>query len=548
MKHIYLCIFLLTCICVNAQNSATISINKIRSTIYSDGNLFGSFTNPLTDEEAPVGSGKKINGNAQLWIGGVDDNGNLRVAAFDNYNPGPLDTITATADSMLNIPFDHVWRINKSMIQYFQQVYQTNPQLIPNDILTWPGNGTGGQAHKLAPFIDLNNNDLYEPLLGDYPQLTGDEMLYCIFNDNRDNTGCLFLGVEVHLTVYAYNCDNIDVNSSSEALNNSVFFKYEIYNRGTVNINNFYAGWWQDFDLGTYNDDFIGCDTARNIGFAYNGDNDDEGTSGYGLNPPMQSYLQLDGPLADANDNFDNNHDGVVDELDEKMLFTNFMHFRNDFSQQGNPESCLHIYNYLRSKWKDYEPLVNNGTFGFGSGPVTNYVYPTPPYSGPFNALDWNEQTAGNTPADRRILMSCGPTVFQPQSKLTYEYAIVYSHFSTAPNGANTSFALNNAYVDKVTDWYNAQSFPSCYDPTPVAEIPADNSKLIVYPNPATNVVNIKVAGQTGVLDFYMTDMAGKVVLRGKGNSINIDGLANGMYLLYVTGEKSTFYSKLIKQ
>jgi hypothetical protein len=199
----------------------------------------------------------------------------------------------------------------------------------------------------------------------------------------------------------------------------------------------------------------------------------------------------------------------------------------------------------MHSYWLDGTQLMYGGINGFPSGEPTNYFFPGAPYNG--QGFGWSETADGNTPGDRRLLMSCGPITLQPQSKVVYEYATVFSHYSAAPNGANTSFALNNAYVDKITDWYNTQSFPSCYNPTTVAEIPAAG-KLVVYPNPATAIVNIKLSGYAGQLNYCVTDMAGKTVMCGKGNALNMDGLANGMYLLYVTNDKSVFYSKLIKQ
>lgn len=531
-----------------AQNSATIDINKISTTVYSDGELFRSETDTITNEEAPIGSGKKINFMGKLWLAGNDNNNNLHVAV--NFRSGPLDTTDGSYNAQVNIAFDHVWKINKSMIQYFQQVYQNNPQLIPADILSWPGNGTGNQAHRLAPFIDLNNNDIYEPLLGDYPKLIGDEMLFLICSDYVLPNGALCstnIGAEIHLTVYAYNCDSIDANTSNEALNNTVFYHYDIYNRSGTTYNDFYVSWWQDPDLGYFGDDFVGCDTTRNAAFVYNGDNDDEGATGYGVNPPMQSYVQLDGPPASLGDGLDNDHDGATDEAGEKMLFTNFMIYNNDSNPvSGNPENCLQVYNYMHSFWLDGTQLMYGGINGFPSGEPTNYFFPAAPYNG--QGWGWSETADGNTPGDRRLIMSCGPTTLQPQGDITVEYAIVYSHYSSAPNGANTSFALNNAYVDNITSWYNAQAFPSCYNPTTLAEIPVAGGKLEVYPNPATNLVNIKLVGYTGLLNFCVTDMAGKTVMCGQGNTLNLDGLANGMYLLYVNNNKDAFYSKLIKQ
>ncbi len=54
----------------------------------------------------------------------------------------------------------------------------------PIPILEWPANGNpfakgaGGVAlvvnHDLAPFVDVNGDGKYNPLLGDYPAMKGD--------------------------------------------------------------------------------------------------------------------------------------------------------------------------------------------------------------------------------------------------------------------------------------------------------------------------------------------------------------------------------------
>jgi hypothetical protein len=166
----------------------------------------------------------------------------------------------------------------------------------------------------------------------------------------------------------------------------------------------------------------------------------------------------------------------------------------------------------------------------------------------PYTNQGWTETSAGNNPGDRRLLISSGPSDLPPGSATSVEYAIIYSHYDDAPNGANTSFALNNAYVDSVTSWYNAQAFPSCYNPTSVVETPGGIGKLNVYPNPTTNMVTINIGGKSDALDYCVTDMAGKTVMCGKGNTINLDGFANGMYLLYAQNNDGVFYTKLIKQ
>lgn len=60
-----------------------------------------------------------------------------------------------------------------------------------------------------------------------------------------------------------------------------------------------YFGIRIDCDLGNYQDDYIGCNIERGLGYTYNGDENDETSYGYGTNPPAIGLDFLQGPLAD---------------------------------------------------------------------------------------------------------------------------------------------------------------------------------------------------------------------------------------------------------
>ena len=74
------------------------------------------------------------------------------------------------------------------------------------------------------------------------------------------------------------------------------------------------------------------------------------------------------------------------------------------------------------------------------------------------------------------------------------------------------------------------------------------DSKFNIYPNPASNLLNID--NKNG-LDFtvYLNDLTGKTVYSNQSNSdlkINVSNLPAGMYLLKITSEKNTLVKKVI--
>jgi hypothetical protein len=71
-------------------------------------------------------------------------------------------------------------------------------------------------------------------------------------------------------------------------------------------------------------------------------------------------------------------------------------------------------------------------------------------------------------------------------------------------------------------------------------------SDLAVYPNPASNVINIRSLKEITGVDIY--DLQGKKLIAGNGNiqSVNISGLSAGTYLVAVRHAEKTRVTKLI--
>lgn len=361
------------------DNPKNLDINQVNATMLNRGDMFWDLMSNAK-YEVPKGSCKKALFASSLWMGGIDPGNNLHVAAMtyrqngSDYYPGPLDTISTKGDTLYSA-YNRIWKVSRWEIEELKQKYAdgslANGSYTPSaDILQWPAHGTGNHSKQLAPFIDINNNGLYEPMKGDYPKIKGEQALYWIFNDNtyiHSETNGIPLGVEVHAMAYAYNCDTIKPGSPNEALNYTTFYEYKIINRSFNRYDNSYLGIWADVDLGNSADDYVGCYPPGNFAFAYNGDNDDEGYSGYGKNPPMLDILLLSDSM------------------------NNFVYHNNDFSSIGNPTLAEHYYGYMKSVWKDNSPVTFGGN-GYNTGTPTGYMFSDLPYS----PVGWNENTAGN--------------------------------------------------------------------------------------------------------------------------------------------------------
>jgi hypothetical protein len=437
--------------CVPSTSQTDLDVNNVRTTIMAGGDMWWNLSD--AQYEIPKGGNKHSMFAGALWIGGVDAGGQLKVAAMtyrqsgNDFWPGPLNTSNATILSDECNKWDKHFKLERMDVEEYVARFDDPTYVIPASILDWPAHGDAsqGQDEFLAPFFDLNGNDVYEPYDGDYPdynitgtndnaRLFGDQTLFWIFNDKGNihtETEAEPLGLEIHAQAFGFTADN--------EVNDMTFYNYKIFNRATLPLNDVYFGQWVDPDLGYYLDDYVGCDVGIGLGFCYNGDAEDEGAAGYGFNPPAIGVDFFQGPIADANDGLDNDRDGEIDEAGEQIIMSKFVYYNNDFTVTGNPESGTDIYNYLRGIWKDNVPMTFGGDgHGGGTGSTTeecNFMFPGT--SDPdFTGQEWTEVTAGNIPADRRFLQSAGSFTLEPGAVNTITTGVVWAR---AKSGGQTA-------------------------------------------------------------------------------------------------------------
>lgn len=65
------------------------------------------------------------------------------------------------------------------------------------------------------------------------------------------------------------------------------------------------------------------------------------------------------------------------------------------------------------------------------------------------------------------------------------------------------------------------------------------NDNIQVYPNPVKHTLYL--VGATESTSISIFDMSGKAVIVGKGESINVESLPNGMYIISAEGKKVKF-------
>jgi hypothetical protein len=427
--------------CPVTQAQIDLDVNQVRARVLVGGDLWWDPFGQTPYYEVPIGSNKNALYSGALWIGGFDQSNQLLVAAqtyrqqgANDFWGGPIskdvNTGAITITDARCLEFDKFWSIKREDVENFLANGVTTP-----DIESWPGNGNvaNGELPFLAPFFDANNDGTYNHEDGDYPYfkldgdyptdpntnetvcndyIFGDESIWWVFNDvgnSKTETNSNPIGLEIRAQAFAFNTTN-DVNFMT-------FYKYQVINRSSNELDSTYFGVWCDPDLGNASDDYVGCDVGLGLGYCYNGDPDDDGGGGYGLNPPAVGIDFFQGPLADPGDGVDNNKDGRTDEPGEQITMSRFVYYENvNNVPNGNPAVTDDYYEYLSGSWLDGAPITYGGNGkGIGGGATTTpceYMFPgttDPKFSTP-----WTMVTAGIQPTDMRWLQSAGIFTLQP--------------------------------------------------------------------------------------------------------------------------------------
>ena len=506
--------------CEPAREKLFIEFNNIKALIETGGSMWQDRTTNRASYEYPKGSGNHVLFSGALWMGGEDVNGQLKLAAHmfrtgNDFWPGPLGKlITESGNYNPFVPqnadvtllrdrgaaeiipdrcedFDQFYTIRKSEIIQFIAWWKCDRGITPLEdcegvvepsaevmdrIENWPAHGMTGEDYYLAPFYDNAPpgemaNGVYNPREdGDYPwyddivgrddvtcrddrrvTLFGDETHWWVFNDKGNihtETGGDPIAMEIRAQAFTFATD--------DAINDMTFYNYELINRGTQTLKDTYFGQWVDPDIGFSQDDFVGCDVARGLGYCYNGDLNDEGVGsqpGYGATPPAVGIDFFEGPYLD-NDGIDNPiykteadangpavllaevyakdgipypglgigyGDNIVDN--ERFGMSRFVYHNRDLSPYGDPESASDYYSYLKGIWKNGMNMQFGGNGNTtGSGVPTKYMFPgdsdplnwgTYPIAAP-SADPWSEVSVGNPAYDRRFLQSAGPFTLKP--------------------------------------------------------------------------------------------------------------------------------------
>ncbi|MGH1362895.1 MAG: T9SS type A sorting domain-containing protein [Calditrichia bacterium] len=381
--------------------------------IYQDGILWGGFVR----DNDPTKPGIRVGG--QTYNAGTTSGYVL--------TPGPNPTPSSPMSIYrIRRDYQNLTTSSPDVILDAAEINQIDPSQVTTqqaqDVLdqyaldwqTWPA-GIG------APFYDNNNNGTYEPAVDEPGLANADQVVWFVTHDLDESTtvglyGSPPMGLEIQTTMWGYKGD-------SGSLANMTFQRYRIINKSGYAIDSTFVTRWSDPDVGNFTNDLAGCDTVRNMGYAYNGFPVDDQYDAFGLAPAAAGYALLQGPIVSSpGDSATVNFQRIADFKNLQM--TSFGHFSSgtsiaDPGPFGDYEATEEWYSFMNG----YIPNTNMRWI-IGAGPNTGQETAFPLSGDPLtNIGDVDNQGNNLAPGDRRIFLTSGPFYMQPGDTQEVIYA-----------------------------------------------------------------------------------------------------------------------------
>lgn len=500
--------------------------------------IFASGTFAMEHDEYFIGYSTYANNISTLyagcpWVYGISSTDTLTCGTIyfgsNGFADGPYCTLS---DKAFLEKYDRVWSVTRDEINTHINSFMLPDHIPAEGILNWPahGNPDNGEATHIAPFVDVNSNGLYEPVLGDYPDVPGEQNILVLLHDSPLCTEGLdeSLGIELQLIYYTLDGD--------DPMDETLFIHANIIQRAEPVVDSLAFGFWADFDIGNPTDDFIGCDPALDYFYAYNGsitDPPSSSSAGYGSHPPAQGMVFLSHELS--------------------------AHLSMNVSANainGHPYEPKDYYHYMRGEWKNGQQMTHggNGLFNpLNDPPVPTALY-MPHYPWENEPDSWNEFTAGHAPNDRRTVGSTSPWSVNEYPSMCLNLALVSARDTvTLENPHLASLALLRDKVEVLRS-ITTNSFGCGIEQvqTTTQNGTEDDNWFRVYPNPSPDVLTVSVPLNDETHEIEIHNNLGEVVYRaqltgGPYLTIRADHFAPSVYFVTLYKEDKRLTRRWVK-
>ena len=385
--------------------------NRISTYISNEGELVSFRVTGNSGMEWPAGSGKTINFQSGIWIGGMVGT-QIRTAAAEytvEFTPGTYEDWKNGED-----PKYKIYTITRNDVI-------DKPG---DDYLNWPFEDGAPMLldEKGRIVLDDDGNMI--------PGLIGSQLSWSVFNDaditaHANLWSTSPLGLEVQQTMWSFN--RVDV------FGDMMFMKYLIINKGGNLIEDTYLSFWADIDLGSAADDLVGADTVLSLGYNYN----DGADNIYGAAPPAIGYDFFQGPIVESPGDTAKvsrhfRSSGIVPGFRNLPMTSLAVYENGGPAGSGDPQVPQEMY------------FFQQGLDGLGlvkidptTGLATKFSYPGDPVTGE----GWIRSDAG----DLRFMLSTGPFTLAPGDTQELVGGIIIAQGTSALNSITKLRAADRA-------------------------------------------------------------------------------------------------------
>lgn len=444
---------------------------------------------------------------SSLWYGGLSEDTLYMTASrydepeLDDATYSSFGPISGAYDGAFEALYNRVWAVNRSDIEAHLAQFDSPGYTVPEVLATYPGNGRSelGESHLLLPFVDLNDNGLYEPELGDHPRIRGDRCVTWVVND-ASNGADDRPHIETVMQAYVFHDGPVE-------LQHSLFLSAQLRNRSDRDYSDFSIGMFVDGDVTHFADNYVGCDADDNYAYTYS--------------PFPASSIEF-GPFGMPSN--------VATLFPSDNLYSH-MSFLNSAADNGVPFEPAHFYGYLNATWKNGEPLTYGGD-GFsdvnGETLTTSFMYPDFLWAEEEDAWDGLDLPA----ADVTHVMAIAPQEFAAGDVRCFHVAFVASAQFT---GLEALYTMDSR-VDALQAWWDAQANTDCLETGTVLSESArlETADIGLFPNPTTGRVVLNGLSGSSPQSVVLKDLSGRTVQRHTVSAaqaeFNVSTLPSGLY------------------
>ena len=471
-----------------------------------------------------------------LWVTAQDESRNQRVAITDygatngyfDFQSGPIGTGGNFTSSMY---FCRSFKVTKDQVSaHLDDLADgTLNQPIPA-VMEWPGRNNAMMPATafdldLAPFVDVNEDGIYQPELGEVPDFHADEAIWWVTNDyveHLESGSFLPLSVDVQVLAQAY-------KGPGHPAEKAQVYSVKLINRSDISLDSLSVSLWVDpWAITCELPPEFGTIPSRNTVFSYQPVS--ENPDSVSLSTCRPSYLESS-PI-------------VFFKILSSSLNGEAAIVRNSginyrlYGDGSRPN--IHFYERSHGRWDDQSPLTVGGS-GYGGTQPTNWAF----FGNPADNSSWSTCQNDSLIDPRFVLNANLHEKFNPGDEFETNYSVFV--VDGEPVACQDIDALIPT-LDSITDY--VQNTVVSSNRTPRAVIEA----LSLKPNPARDVFEISLGvGQEALHSATLFDGLGRVVEQYSPNelngTINVAHLPRGTYSIVARDTKGEMYrSRVVLQ